>query len=68
MIKKIYDLYITWAKEWSQSLNNTPEEAVPLKENRNKEYIINNYEYYFKFLKIIMINVQKQIIFLNKIF
>jgi hypothetical protein len=40
LIKKIYDLYITWSKDWSQNLSKLDSEAKQLKENRTKENII----------------------------
>ena len=40
LIKKIYDLYVTWQKEWSQSLSKLEKEPAQLKESRTKENII----------------------------
>lgn len=40
LIKKIYDLYITWSKDWSQTVSKSETEPAQLKENRNKENII----------------------------
>ena len=40
LIKKIYDLYITWSKDWSQNLSKLGTDSTQLKENRTKENII----------------------------
>lgn len=40
LIKKIHDLYETWAKEWSQSMSKEENQPAQLKEQRNKENII----------------------------
>lgn len=40
LIKKIYDLYITWSKDWSQSVSKLDTETKQLKEHRTKENII----------------------------
>lgn len=40
LIRKIYDLYITWVKEWSQNLSQSGKEQQQLKESRTKENII----------------------------
>lgn len=40
LIKKIHDLYETWAKEWSQSMSKEENQPTQLKEQRNKENII----------------------------
>lgn len=40
LITKIYDLYISWAKEWSQSISKLKISPNTLQENRSKENII----------------------------
>lgn len=40
LIRKIYDLYVTWQKEWSQNLSKSGKEQQQIKENRTKENII----------------------------
>jgi hypothetical protein len=40
LIKKIYDLYITWSKDWSQTISKSETQPAQIKENRNKENII----------------------------
>jgi len=40
LVKKIYDLYITWSKDWSQNLSKLGTDSTQLKENRTKENII----------------------------
>ena len=40
LIKKIYDLYITWSKDWSQNVSKLETEPRQLKEQRSKENII----------------------------
>lgn len=40
LIRKIYDLYVTWQKEWSQNLSQSGKEQQQLKESRTKENII----------------------------
>lgn len=40
MVSKIYDLYIAWSKEWSQSISNLKVAPNPLQERRSKEDII----------------------------
>ena len=40
LIRKVYDLYLTWSKEWSQSVSKLESNPAQLKENRSKENII----------------------------
>lgn len=40
LIGKIYDLYISWSKEWSQSISKLKISPNPLQESRSKENII----------------------------
>lgn len=40
LIKKIYDLYLTWSKEWSQTVSKLSSEPKQIKESRTKENII----------------------------
>jgi hypothetical protein len=40
LVKKIYDLYITWSKDWSQNVSKLDTEPKQLKEQRSKENII----------------------------
>lgn len=40
LIAKIYDLYFTWAKEWSQTVSKLGTTPSPLQESRSKENII----------------------------
>lgn len=40
LIRKIYDLYITWSKDWSQSVSKLDSQPAQIKENRTKENII----------------------------
>jgi hypothetical protein len=40
LIKKIFDLYESWSKEWSQSVSKLKSQPAQLKESRSKESII----------------------------
>lgn len=40
LISQIYDLYIAWSKEWSQSIANLKTSPNPLQETRTKQNII----------------------------
>lgn len=40
MMSRIYDLYASWAKEWSQTISKLGTSPNPLQESRSKENII----------------------------
>lgn len=40
LIRKIYDLYVSWVKDWSQNISKLDSDKKPLKESRTKENII----------------------------
>lgn len=40
LVRKIYDLYISWSKDWSQTVSKVGSEPTQIKESRTKENII----------------------------